>query len=83
MSLNIKNAETVALAEEVARLSGATKTATIRDALKLLRARLLEERAVVPGTAERLMGIAARVQALPDLGEMTTDDLYDEQGLWK
>lgn len=41
MALNIKNAETEALAAEVARLAGETKTAAITTALRERRQRLL------------------------------------------
>lgn len=83
MSLNIKNAETVALAEEVARLAGTTKTGAIRDALRLMRDRLAGERAAVPTARERLSAIAGRVQAMPDLKPFSVDDLYGPDGTWK
>jgi antitoxin VapB len=41
MALNIKNAETEALAADVARLTGETKTAAITTALRERRQRLL------------------------------------------
>lgn len=83
MSLNIKNDETVALAEEVAKMAGLTKTGAIREALKLMRERLAKERAAVPARRDRLAAAAKRVQALPATGEASVDDLYDENGLWK
>ena len=83
MSLNIKNAETVALAEEVARMAGTTKTGAIRDALKLLRDRLAAEHGGAPTTRDRLAAAAARVRALPDLKPFSEDDLYDVDGTWK
>jgi len=83
VSLNIKNDETVALAEEVAKMAGLTKTGAIRAALKLMRERLTREQAAAPGRRDRLAAAAERIQALPATGEVSVDDLYDENGLWK
>ncbi len=83
MSLDIKDSETVALAEEVAKMTGMTKTSAIREALKLMRARLAKEQTAAPGKRERLASVAKRVQAQPDIGRFDADDLYDDQGVWK
>ncbi len=94
MSLNIKNEETCRLAEELAELTGETKTGAITVAL---RERLERERheheAEVEARLERMRTIARRTAALPDVGpplaegeELSIthgDYLYDEHGLPK
>ena len=83
MSLNIKNDETCRLAEELAQLTGETKTGAITHAL---RERLERER--------RRCGIEARESALCAIGRRCAsrlgagpsavehgDWLYDEHGL--
>lgn len=82
MSLNIKNPATVALAEELARRRGVSKTAAIHDALSehlhrlghdTTPARLLEE----------LRAIRARVARLPELDGRSNEEIigYDEHGV--
>lgn len=92
MSLNIKNEETCRLAEELAGLTGETKTSAITVAL---RERLERERhgrdAEVEARLEGMLAIAKKVAALPDIGpplaegeELSIthgDYLYDEHGL--
>ncbi len=80
MTLNIKNAETHRLAQELAALTGESMSAAVTEAL---RERL--QRVKSKGMAERIMKIAKESAALlkgnplPDHGEF----LYDEKGLPK
>ena len=94
MSLNIKNEETCRLAEELAELTGETKTGAITMAL---RERLERERgerdAEVQARLERIRAIARRSSELlrsgPPLAEGEElsithgDHLYDKHGLPK
>ena len=81
MSLNIKNPEAVALAAEVAKLAGVSKTEAIRIALARLRDELQakrEERSrAVHDVLERAWAKLEGVQ----LRAFDDDDLYDEHGL--
>ena len=95
MSLNIKNEETCRLAEELAELTGETKTGAITTAL---RERLERERhgreAEVEARLERIRAIAKRSAELlrssgrplaegEELSITHGDYLYDEDGLPK
>ncbi|MDR2212131.1 MAG: type II toxin-antitoxin system VapB family antitoxin [Pseudomonadales bacterium] len=80
--LNIKNPATVALATELAKRSGQTKTAAIHQAL--------QERLKRMGGGddkERLLaemrGISRRVALRPELDKRSAEDIigYDEHGL--
>ncbi|WP_154792415.1 type II toxin-antitoxin system VapB family antitoxin [Occultella kanbiaonis] len=80
MSLNIKNERVHALAREAAERTGRTQTGAIEFALERLLATL-------PERDERG---GARIDRLLDdlrgrLGDdtLTTDDLYDETGLYR
>lgn len=83
MSLNIKNRATVALADELARRQGITKTAAIHQALseRLLRM----GHGNIP--QERLLGelreISERIARLPVLDTRSEEDIigYDEFGI--
>ena len=59
MALNIKNAEVERLAEEVARLTGESKTEAIRQAL-VERRRRLRERVAPAARRARLTGFLER-----------------------
>ena len=82
MSLNIKNAETHQLVQELAALTGETQTTAVTIAVRerLDRVRHLRE----AGLAERLLAIGA--DTAPRLREPFRsadhgDLLYDQQGL--
>lgn len=83
MSLNIKNPATVALAAEVARRQGISKTAAIHEALR----DRLQRMGYGDDRDERLLGelrsIRERVGSLPLLDARGDDDIvgYDEHGL--
>ena len=83
MSLNIKNPATVALADELARREGVSKTAAIHQALSE-RLRRIGYGATAQ---ERLLGelraISDRVARLPERDNRTDEDIvgYDEHGI--
>jgi len=82
MALNIRNPETDRLAEQLAELTGETKTAAVTQALRERLQRVQRERC---GTrlAERLDAIAVRTAALPVLDGRSAEDIlgYDSNGL--
>ena len=83
MSLNIKNPATVALADELARRQGITKTAAIHQALSERLHRL----GFGDTAQERLLGelrtIRERVARLPELDRRSDEEIigYDEHGI--
>lgn len=85
MGLNIKAADVEAMATELARLKGTTKTGAIRQALER-ELQDLRPDAGRDGKAERIMKIAREMRArMEDLGidpsALNHDDLYDEDGM--
>ncbi|MFN2426735.1 MAG: type II toxin-antitoxin system VapB family antitoxin [Candidatus Binatia bacterium] len=82
MALNIRNAETERLADELAKLLGETKTEAVTKALRDRLARVRRERSRTP-LAEELDRIALHCASLPVLDNRTADDIlgYDENGL--
>lgn len=85
MSLNISNAETCRLADELARLTGETTTGAVTIAL---RERLERERRKrdAAGLAQELHAIGQRCAALLAPGPAAVEHgklLYDERGLPK
>ncbi|MCB0022808.1 MAG: type II toxin-antitoxin system VapB family antitoxin [Caldilinea sp.] len=83
MSLNIKDHEVYDLAKEIARLTGQSMTAVVRDALRQQRERIQRQQQKEARVAE-LMAIAARCAAHinePAAAIDHADMLYDEQGL--
>ena len=82
MALNIRNAETEKLAEEVARLTGETKTEAVRRALLDRLTRLRRERGK-RRLVDELDQIAGRCARLPVLDRRSPDEIlgYDEEGL--
>lgn len=82
MALNIRNAETERLAEDLAALAGETKTEAVTKALRDRLARLRRERAGRPLTAE-LDRIATHCASLPILDGRAAEDIlgYDDTGL--
>lgn len=82
MALNIRNPETDRLAEQLAELTGETKTAAVTQALRERLQRVHRERS---GTrlADRLDAIATRVAALPVRDGRSAEAIlgYDDDGL--
>jgi antitoxin VapB len=74
MALNIRNAEAEKLAEQLARLTGETKTEAITQALRDRLARLRRERAH-RRLADELDEIALRCSQLPVLDPRTSDEI--------
>lgn len=81
MSLNIKNDRVHDLARRAARLSGATQTGAIEEALSRYLVELEAEGD--DGRRARVDLILAdmRVRITDDDAPLSTDDLYDEAGL--
>lgn len=82
MPLSIRNAETTALARELAARMGKTVTATIHDALALQKERLGEMPRLKPETEAFLKDLHARMRARGRTGQKADkaffDSLYDE-----
>jgi antitoxin VapB len=81
MTLTIKDPQTVALARQLAQVTGQTITEAVRDALA---ARLEEKERGAGGLAERLLEIGRRSAAVIGPGPTSLDHgdlLYDEMGL--
>lgn len=84
MAMNIKNAETQRLAQELAALTGESLTAAITESVRERLNRVRHERH--PGLAERLLAIGRSCAPLlkEPLRSGDIDDLlYDERGLPK
>ena len=71
MSLNIKDEQTHELVRELARVTGATQTAAVRDAVQRRLAELGSDG--VEGS-----DLAARRQRLQEIAQAFQDDLTDE-----
>jgi antitoxin VapB len=82
MALNIRNAETERLADELARLAGETKTEAVTKALRDRIVRLKRERSRRP-LAEELDRIAMHCASLPVLDRRSDDEIlgYDDNGI--
>ncbi len=82
MALNIRNRETEELAQELASLTGETKTEAVRRALRDQLVRLQRERKGRRLTDE-LDEIALLCASLPVLDPRPADEIlgYDENGL--
>ena len=82
MALNIRNAETEKLADELAKLTGETKTEAVRRALLDRLTRLRRDR-TERRLADELDQIAKRCARLPVRDARTADEIlgYDERGL--
>ena len=82
MALNIRSAEAEALATELARLTGETKTDAVTKAVRdrLERVKRGRHRRSL---ADELDAIGKQCAALPVLDPRTPDEIigYDEQGL--
>ena len=83
MALNIKNPATVALADELARRQGISKTAAIHQALS----ERLHSLGYGDVAQERLLGelraIRERVSRLPELDNRSDEEIigYDDHGI--
>ncbi|GAB4272375.1 MAG: type II toxin-antitoxin system VapB family antitoxin [Deferrisomatales bacterium] len=82
MALNIRNPEADRLAEEVARLTGETKTEAVTRALRDRLERLRRQRAG-RRLADELDEIARHCAHLPVLDERPAEEIlgYDERGV--
>lgn len=83
MSLNIKNPATVALADELARREGVSKTAAIHQALSDRLRRLGYDDNAKAQLASELQVIRERIARLPELDRRSDEDIvgYDEFGI--
>ncbi|HXZ17171.1 MAG TPA: type II toxin-antitoxin system VapB family antitoxin [Roseiarcus sp.] len=83
MSLNIKNPATVALAAELARREGVSKTAAIHEALSERLRRLGHGTSSQDRLLAELRAIRERVARLPELDSRSDEEIigYDEHGL--
>lgn len=82
MALNIRNRETEELAQQLASLTGETKTEAVRRALRDQLVRLQRERKG-RRLVDELDEIALRCASLPVLDPRPADEIlgYDESGL--
>jgi antitoxin VapB len=82
MALNIRNAEADALASELAKCTGETKTEAVIKALRDRLTRVRRERGK-RRLADELEEIAKRYESLPILDPRTPEEIldYDENGL--
>lgn len=83
MSLNIKNPATVALADELARRQGVSKTAAIHQALSERLHRLGYADTTQDRLLSELRAIRERVGRLPELDGRSDEEIvgYDENGI--
>jgi antitoxin VapB len=84
MGLSIKNAEVERMARDAARRRGVSMTEALRQLLAEEEARVAAAReAEVAEKLRRLHEIQARIAALPDVSDMTDDEIlgYDENGI--
>lgn len=83
MSLNIKNPATVALADELARRQGISKTAAIHQALSERLHRLGYGEPAQQRLLAELRAIRERVAQLPELDSRSDEEIvgYDEHGI--
>ena len=86
MALSIKNREVEDLARELARITKKPITEAVRDGLRreVERAKVIAR--MVPARddrVERIMEIGRRCAALPDVSNMSDDEIlgYDENGI--
>ena len=83
MSLNIKNPATVALADELARRQGISKTAAIHQALTDRLHRIGYGDMAQKRLLDNLRTIRERVARLPELDSRSDEEIigYDEHGI--
>jgi antitoxin VapB len=84
MGLSIKNAEVERMVRELAARRGLPMTEALRQLLAEEEARVAAaQEAEVAEKLRRLHEIQARIAALPDVSDMTDDEIlgYDEDGI--
>ena len=84
MGLSIKNAEVERMALDAAKRRGVSMTEALRQLLAEEEARVAAaQEAEVAEKLRRLHEIQARIAALPDVSDMTDDEIlgYDENGI--
>lgn len=83
MSLNIKNPATVALADELARRQGISKTAAIHQALSERLHRMGYSDTAQDNLLAEMRAIRERVARLPELDSRNDEEIigYDEHGI--
>ncbi|MCP4285062.1 MAG: type II toxin-antitoxin system VapB family antitoxin [Gammaproteobacteria bacterium] len=82
MALNIRNSETENLANELAKLTGESKTEAVKKALAARLQLLRQRKKSAYNLAGELDEIARHCAGLPILDARDADEiLYDEQGL--
>lgn len=83
LALNIRNPQAEALAAEVARLAGESKTEAVTVALRERLARLQQRRAAARSLADELDEIALHCSQLPVLDTRSPDEIlgYDDRGV--
>lgn len=82
MALNIRNSETESLANELAKLTGETKTEAVKKALSARLLLLKRQRKDSYRLVEELDEIARHCSGLPLLDSRATEEmLYDENGM--
>jgi antitoxin VapB len=84
MGLSVKNPEVERMLREIAGRRGVGMTEALRQLLAEEEARAASAReAEVAAKLRRLHEIQARIAALPDVGDMTDDEIlgYDEDGV--
>ena len=82
MALNIRNSETERLANELARMTGESKTEAVRKALAARLESLRKREKSAYNLAGELNEIARHCAGLPVLDARDADEmLYDEHGL--
>ena len=83
MALNIRNPQAEALATEVARLAGESKTEAVTVALRERLARLQQRRAATRSLADDLNEIAQHCSQLPIHDARPANEIlgYDDRGL--
>ena len=83
MALNIKNPATVALADELARRQGISKTAAIHQALSERLHRMGHGETAQERLLDDLKSIRKRVAQLPELDRRSDEDIvgYDDHGV--
>ncbi|WP_167477675.1 type II toxin-antitoxin system VapB family antitoxin [Nocardia arthritidis] len=85
MGLNIKNEQVHALVREAAERTGMSQTSVVEEAVKRMLKELdAEQKAAQQSRKERMYEILADIDAImtPEMrASLTTDDLYDDQGM--
>jgi antitoxin VapB len=82
MALNIRNSEAERLADELAKLTGESKTEAVKKALAERLLLIKQQKKARAGLADELDEIARHCAALPVRDARNAEEmLYDEQGL--